>query len=87
MATAEEDITKDGSRYLDRIEESFTKLELVWGRAFAAGMIDKNEHDVLLYRGRALLNTTMELHCHCTAIAKRCGTDGVIIQPTGGPGR
>ncbi len=86
--TSQEQATLDGSRALDRLEEGCDKLIAVLANGMSLGMMaNKCEHDRLMYRTRTIQNMILELHVELTAIAKRCGTDGVIITPTGGPGR
>jgi len=87
MADPKEQATEQGARVFERLEEGCDKLVEIWDRGLALAMMDKCEHDRLMYRTLTIKNMILELHCEGTAIAKRNGTDGVIIQPTGGPGR
>lgn len=87
MASQEEmeDAVNDGRRVLERIEDGFDKLNVVWGRGLALGMMDQAEHDALVTRTNALKQKTENLHAKGTKIAQRNGADGLL--PLGGPGR
>lgn len=87
MASLEEmeDAVNDGRRVLERIEDGFDKLNVVWGRGLALGMMDQDEHDRLVARTSALKEKTLALHAKGTKVAQRNGADGAL--PAGGPGR
>lgn len=80
-----EDAVNDGRRVLERIEDGYDKLNLVWGRGLALGMMSQEEHDAFVARTGALKQKTEALHAKGTKIAQRNGADGVL--PAGGPGR
>lgn len=80
-----EDAVTDGRRVLERIEDGFDKLNVVWGRGLALGMMPQDEHDALVARTKVLKEKTLALHVKGTKVAQRNGADGVL--PAGGPGR
>lgn len=75
----------DGRRVLERIEDGFDKLNVVWGRGLSLGMMTQKEHDKFVRDTDTLKEKTEALHARGTAVAQRNGADGVL--PAGGPGR
>ena len=80
-----EKVVLEGRRILERIEKGFDKLNEVYGKGFALGMMSREELGSMVRESKKLLKATYAHHAKGTAIAKRNKADGKL--PLGGPGR